>query len=63
MSDKPSDQFAVRRRQLQRQRAGPLRDEHRELLRIESELAAQDRARAAEVERQKAALAAARPAT
>lgn len=37
-------------------------EKNRELIRIESELAAQDRARAAEVERQKAALAQATPA-
>ena len=44
-------------------RAQASEEKNRELVRIESELAAQDRARAAEVERQKAALAAARPAT
>ena len=38
-------------------------EKNRELIRIEDELAAQDRARAAEITRQKAALAAARPAT
>lgn len=37
-------------------------EKNRELIRIEDELAAQDRARAAEITRQKAALAAARPA-
>ena len=44
-------------------RAQASEEKNRELVRIEHELAAQDRARAAEVERQKAALAAARPAT
>jgi hypothetical protein len=38
-------------------------EKNRELIRIEDELAAQDRARDAEITRQKAALAAARPAT
>jgi hypothetical protein len=38
-------------------------EKNRELIRIEDQLAAQDRARAAEITRQKAALAAARPAT
>ena len=38
-------------------------EKNRELIRIEDELAAQDRARAAEITRQKAALVAARPAT
>ena len=37
-------------------------EKNRELVRIEQQLAAEDRARAVEVERQKAALAAARPA-
>lgn len=44
-------------------RAEASAEKNRELVRIEHELAAQDRARDAEVARQKAALAAARPAT
>jgi hypothetical protein len=38
-------------------------EKNRELIRIEDQLAAQDRARAAEITRQKAAMTAARPAT
>ena len=43
-------------------RAEASAEKNRELVRIEQDLAAQSRARAAEAERQKAALAAARPA-
>ena len=44
------------------ERAAASAEKNRELVRIEQQLAAEDRARAVEVERQKAALAAARPA-